>query len=261
MFQLEETTEITQLLVLIWRQFKTWPGHCVVFILTVPLSTQGYRGKPDRILGGGEGAGNLQSSDILSYPPSYPIHHPILRGPCNLSLFRFPSLHATETGISSGCKSFLGKEQLSFKPIWTQTDTTFLSRKYIRKDKKVRACCSDIHDEKADKPILMHLTFCFHIMHLQKWLLNKITIKSNFRSSKVNLQTEKIWNLLTIKVNIAGKEQYGQILKQKWKKSKPGFQEFQWQRQNLIKCCKKRVALKNITTEVREIKTWSLSDI
>ena len=56
---------------------------------------------------------------------------------------------------------FLGKEQLSFKPIWTQTGTTFLSRKYIRKDKKVRACCSEKHAKKADKPLLMHLTFFF----------------------------------------------------------------------------------------------------
>lgn len=160
--------------VLNWRQFKTWPGHCVG--------------------GGGEGKALVTCKALTSYA----IQHPILRGPCSLSLFRFQSPYATETKISSGCVGFLGKEQLSFKPIWTQTGMTFLSRKYIRKDKKVRACCSDIHAEKADKPILMHLTFCFHIMHLQKWLLNKITITSKFRSSKVNVQTEKIWNLLTV---------------------------------------------------------------
>lgn len=208
MFQLEETAEITQLLVPgCLSEDSSRPGQAIVlcswtrcFTVTVPLFIQGYRGNPDRILGGGKG---LVTCKALT---CYPIQHPILRNPCSLSLFRFQSLHATETGISSGCVGFLGKEQLSFKPIWTQTDTTFLSRKYTRKDKKVRACCSDKHAKKADKPILMHLTFCFHIMHLQEWLLNKITIKSKFRSSKVNVQTEKIWNLLTIKVNIAGKE-------------------------------------------------------
>ena len=211
MFQLEETTEKTQLLVTeCLSEDSSRPGQVFVlcsktrcFTVIVPLFIQGYRGNPDRILGGGgEGKGLVTCKALTSYA----IQHPILRGPCSLSLFRFQSTYATETKISSGCMGFLGKEQLSFKPIWTQTGMTFLSRKYTRKDKKVRACCSDIHAEKADKPILMHLTFCFHIMHLQKWLLNKITIKSNFRTSKVNLQTEKIWNLLTIKVDIAGKE-------------------------------------------------------
>ena len=186
MFQLEETTEITQLLVTgCLTEDSSRPGQVIV-----------WGG------GGREGKGLVTCKALTSYA----IQHPILRGPCSLSLFRFQSPYATETKISSGCVGFLGKEQLSFKPIWTQTGMTFLSRKYIRKDKKVRACCSDKHAKKADKPILMHLTFCFHIMHLQEWLLNKITIKSKFRSSKVNVQTEKIWNLLTIKVNIAGKD-------------------------------------------------------
>ena len=78
MFQLEETAEITQLLVPgCLSEDSSRPGQAIVlcswtrcFTVTVPLFIQGYRGNPDRILGGGgggrKGAGNLQSSDILS---------------------------------------------------------------------------------------------------------------------------------------------------------------------------------------------------
>ena len=57
MFQLEETTEITQLLVTgCLTEDSSRPGQVIV-----------WGGG-----GGGEGAGNLQSTDLLCYPTSYP---------------------------------------------------------------------------------------------------------------------------------------------------------------------------------------------